>query len=502
MTSARIIIAEDEAIVAVNLQLRLQSLGYEVLTIVDSGEEAVDQVCALRPDLVLMDIRLAGAMDGVMAAQAIRSTQDLPVVYLTAYTDDETVQRAKTTEPYGYLVKPFDARELHTAIVMALHKHVCDRQTRLRESWLTTLLHSIGEAVIATDATGNVTYLNPVAETLTGWSAGEAQGQGIDHVFRLVDATTAQLLANPVVLALREQHVVQVARGARLHNHNGQLLPIDASATPIRDKHGQILGMVVIFRDIREREHVQGQRWQREKLAVLAGMARGVAHEFSDLLTVILGSTSFASNELPHDSTLHPFIKLIETAARRAVELTGQLFTYSGEGRLFVEAANLNTLLEEVLDRRTWPPNIQVVRHLDAQLPALIVDSDQIRQVTTYLLDNAVEAIGENEGTIAVSTSIRNVSPEQIAASIMAPDLPPGAYAAFEIGDSGSGMSPTILERIFEPFFSTRPAGRGLGLPLALGMVASHHGLIDIASAPGQGTRVTVLLPLSQYRLH
>ena len=132
-------------------------------------------------DLVLMDIVLEGDMDGVKAAEHIRNHFDIPVVYLTAYSDDTTLQRAKITEPYGYILKPFQERELYTTIEMALYKHKMERKLKENEQWLATTLKSIGDAVIATDTKGFVTFMNPVAEVLTGWKQEEAD-QKVDQL--------------------------------------------------------------------------------------------------------------------------------------------------------------------------------------------------------------------------------------------------------------------------------------------------------------------------------
>ena len=167
MANARILVVEDSRIIALELEERLRSLGYTVETVVSSGKKAVEEAGRLRPDLVLMDIRLKGEMDGVEATTAIRADLDIPVVYLTAYEDEDTLRRAKITEPYGYILKPFEERELHTAIEIALYKHKAEKRLRESEQWLATTLTSIGDGVIATDEGGWVVFINPVAAALT-----------------------------------------------------------------------------------------------------------------------------------------------------------------------------------------------------------------------------------------------------------------------------------------------------------------------------------------------
>ncbi|MCA1994915.1 MAG: response regulator, partial [Coleofasciculus sp. S288] len=167
---ARLLIVENEGIVALNIQRRLEGLGYRIVATVSSGEEAIDIAGETTPDLVLMDIKLEGNIDGIEAAIEIRNRFQIPIVYLTAYTNDETLNRAKLTEPYGYILKPFEARDLGTTIEIALYKYQMEQQLREREQWLATTLKSIGDAVITTDAEGLITFMNPVAEALTRWN--------------------------------------------------------------------------------------------------------------------------------------------------------------------------------------------------------------------------------------------------------------------------------------------------------------------------------------------
>src|SRR5438132_1000326 len=207
MSSTQILVVEDEAIVAKNIQLELNSMGYAVPAVAASGEEALLKVAEVHPDLVLMDIGLKGAMDGVESTERMQERFDVPVVYLTAYTDERTLQRAKKTGPFGYLLKPYEERELQTTIEIALHKHKTEVTRRQMQQWLAAMLRCIGDAVIAADARGCVSMLNPAAEALTGWSQEEALGKDLLDVVPVVSAETRAPLANPATRALREGKV-------------------------------------------------------------------------------------------------------------------------------------------------------------------------------------------------------------------------------------------------------------------------------------------------------
>ena len=248
---SRILIVEDEKIVAVDLQLRLEGHGYSVVDIASTGEEAIHAARKTRPDIILMDITLRGGMDGIAAADEIRKGQDIPIIYVTAHADSGTLDRAKVTGPFGYVLKPFEERELHTAIEMALYKHAMDRRMRENERSLATTLRSIADAVITTDHEGKITYMNPVAEHLSGWAHEEALGKNLTDVCLMADELTGVLQENPALVALR-MGSVQSGHGG-ITSRGGMRAWVDHTAAPIRDDDGSELGAVLVLRDMTER---------------------------------------------------------------------------------------------------------------------------------------------------------------------------------------------------------------------------------------------------------
>ena len=253
----KILIVEDENIVAIDIKNSLKSLGYGISGVVASGENAILKVAEKRPDLVLVDILLKDKMDGIEAAEQIRNRFNVPVVYLTAFADDKTLQRAKITEPYGYILKPFEERELHTTIEMALYKHQIESKLKEHERWLNTTLISIGDAVIATDKKGFVIFMNPIAEDLCGWTQEQAIGKDLNTVFRIINEKTRKSAISPVKKALRKGVIVGLSNHSILIAKNGSEIPIDDSAAPIKDDHGNITGVVLVFRDITNRRQAE-----------------------------------------------------------------------------------------------------------------------------------------------------------------------------------------------------------------------------------------------------
>ncbi len=257
MPESRILIVEDEGIAALDLKKMLTALGYSAQDIVSTGEDAIREAGERHPDLVLMDIMLQGEIDGVTAAERIRALFDIPVIYITAYTDEATLQRAKITEPYAYLVKPYKERELHITIDMALYKHKVEKEMRERREWLATTLRSIGDAVIATDREGLITFMNPVAEGLTGWKLDEALNRKLTDVFKIINRETRLPAENPVLKVLREGFTVGLANHTVLIVRSGAEMPIDDSAAPIKDDKENIIGVILVFRDITERDRAE-----------------------------------------------------------------------------------------------------------------------------------------------------------------------------------------------------------------------------------------------------
>ncbi|MFB2836314.1 EAL domain-containing protein [Floridanema evergladense] len=264
MEPAKILIVEDEAIVAIDLQTTLEDLEYIVTAVVESGEMAIEKARETQPDLILMDIRLAGQVDGIEAAEVIRSQLDIPVIYLTAYSDKETLNRARLTLPFGYLIKPFEDRELQTTIEMALYKHQIEKQLRENTQWFTAILKSISDGVIANDRQACVTFMNPIAENLTGWQQEEAMGKSFLEVFQVINEIDRTPINIPLTEVLETGNTINLPPETLLVTKNGKLVPIGDSAAPIKDNKGKIKGTVLVFRDI------SGQKQAEAKLSYQA----------------------------------------------------------------------------------------------------------------------------------------------------------------------------------------------------------------------------------------
>ena len=258
MSTAKIFIVEDEAIVAESLNDQLEALGYIVTGYAPSGEEALRNIKNNLPDLVLMDIMLEGEMDGVETAQQIKELYGIPVIFLSAYSDSETLGRAKLTEPFGYLIKPYKERELHTTLEITLYKHRMEKRVREHERWLDTLLRSIGDGVITVGIDGLLTSMSPVAETLTGLSEAELINKDLLGLLKIEESGIYPIIPDLIDQALDGETVsCLVDDEPILINANGKRIVIDFSAAPIRNEQDEIIGAVLTMRDISARKQAE-----------------------------------------------------------------------------------------------------------------------------------------------------------------------------------------------------------------------------------------------------
>jgi CheY-like chemotaxis protein len=254
---AKILVVEDERIVAWDIKETLEKLGHEVVDLAISGTAAIRAATHKSPDLVLMDIRLAGDMDGITAGNEIYQRLKIPVVYLSAHADEITLSRAIKTAPFGYIVKPFQAQTLQSTIQVACQRHQVEAYGNMAQASLGYLLDNMGSGIIITDRQGLVTFINPIAETLTGWNSAEAVGVEIDRVFCSIREIDGTAIENPSLQAMRLQTPIKSADSCWLMSRDHVIVPISNIATPFLQPDGEVIGSIVIFQDYSEQLIIQ-----------------------------------------------------------------------------------------------------------------------------------------------------------------------------------------------------------------------------------------------------
>ncbi|HVW24076.1 MAG TPA: response regulator [Polyangiaceae bacterium] len=504
-TAPSVLIVEDERIVAKDLEDTLAELGYSTSAIASSADEAVAEASKRCPDVVLMDIRIKGEQDGVETAELLRRRFDVPVVYMTAHADEATLQRAKKTEPYAYLVKPVKSNALRSAIEIALYRHRLERRLRERERWFSTIVRSIADAIVAVDLAGNITLLNPAAELLLGKKLEDVAGLPAREVLQWLPARGGDGDDPPLYRALRERKQVHLAEGTLIGPDSTPRIVSDSAAPVLDEEH--LLGAVMVFRDVTEQKRLQNQLELSDRLASLGTMAAGVAHEINNPLAVVMANASLLLEErgvspvprdaahagdgavaVPRGDQELEALTEISTAAGRIANIVRDLMTFARPTQRTAGNADVRRAVAWAV--RTTSHEFRhraPVRADVGDVPPVAIDEVRLGQVLVNLLVNAAQAIAPGDvANNEVSIRARAEGEDRVV---------------IEVRDSGAGMPKEIAKRVFEPFFTTKPVGvgTGVGLSISRGMVRSAGGDIDVESAVGRGTTFRIALPRATF---
>ena len=361
---------------------------------------------------------------------------------------------------------------------------------RQQREWLAVTLASIRDAVLATDTHGTITFCNPAAEALTGWTARDALGRPVAAVFRCLHQPTRQPVESPVARVLHDTRPGDGTPQTALLTRQGDELAIAYSSAPIRDRAGQLQGVVVVFRDISEQRREEWLRAQKvEAVGVLAG---GLAHDFNNLLTGILGNISLAKTFAGAEARVVQRLSEAEKACQRATALTQQLLTFAKGGAPVRQTVAIAELLRESSVFALRGTNVRVDVAIAEGLWPVDADGGQLSQVLQNVVLNAAQAM-PGGGTVQV----------RAANTVLHPGgplpLPAGRYLHIAVTDQGCGIPAALLPQIFDPYFTTKAHGSGLGLATAYAIVTKHEGYITAASEVGVGTTFSLYLPASPH---
>ena len=416
-------------------------------------------------------------------------------------TAEYTIRRENHTSYYEARVTPSGSDEVLFIIRDITQRKDAERALLASQQKLRHLVDQSPLAVILWDTEFQTLEWNPAAEKIFGYTKEE------------MSVTRGTL--NIVPLRMRPsiefvfQSLLDQRGGVRSTNENvtkdGRTIYCEWYNSPLLDEYGDTVGAISMVQDVSERVRVEQERLQMErqlletqKLESLGLLAGGIAHDFNNILVGIMGNASLALSEIDPTSDLFCSIQQIERAAIHAADLTRQMLAYSGKGRFLVERFNLSHLVEEMLEllKVSISKSAGLDIHLAGDLPDMKADATQIRQVAMNLIINASDALLEKPGTISVTTRIADSNEPFTGRSHPAPLSGPGPWICLEVADTGKGMTPEVCDRIFDPFFSTKQTGRGLGLAAVLGIVRSHNGTVRFFSKPNLGSRFQVLFPV------
>jgi PAS domain S-box-containing protein len=488
MPPPSILIVEDELIVGLYTRNLLERMGYRVLAVETTGEGALNQALTGRPDLILMDIALKERMDGLQTAEAIRGHVEIPIIFSTAYTDDQMLAKAKALEPAGYLLKPLEPRQLSVTVEMALHKAEVEGRLRRSESRFRRMAEVSPFPIFIVRDDGRITYINRRFSELFGYTKADIpdESQWMEKAYPLAEERER----------VREIWTADVAR-----SRSG---PVPYREVDVRCKNGETRNIrfrlarldadqvMLTCEDLTRQRQFEEELLRTKKLESVAILAGGIAHDFNNLLSVIMGNINLLQMAVDGDAKTTRWLAEAERAAMRARNLTGK-FTYFASGDKPVrQVADIRVIIRDAMSLALSGSSADWTGQFPEDLWPVDVDPSQIGQVINNVALNAVTAMPRG-GTVHVAASNARLAQGEL------PPLAAGEYVRITVADTGVGIPPEHLLDIFDPYFTTKrrgtQKGMGFGLPIAHAVVRRHGGHIHVTSEPDAGTRVYIYLP-------
>ncbi|MDM8541212.1 PAS domain S-box protein [Desulfococcaceae bacterium HSG9] len=385
-----------------------------------------------------------------------------------------------------------------SSLIISIERDMTERkrtQDALRESEenLRTILNSIGDAVIAADLNGRIIQINPIAEKLTGWKFAESEGMQLTKVFNIIDAQTRKVTENPVEKVLATGKITGFAKHTVLISKDRTEYKIADSGAPIKDARGNITGVVLVFRDVTEEYRMQEELQKMQKLESIGTMAGGIAHDFNNIMMGLFGNLSMAKVKIPKDNPGFKFLEKAENSMSRATHLARQLLTFAKGGEPVKDNIRIDTLVEEVVRFDLSGSNVMPVFKQAEDLWIAEVDKGQVQQALSNLTINANQAMPDG-GHLYITLENADISKGAV------PNLNQEKFIKVTVRDEGTGITQKHLDRIFDPYFSTKQTGSGLGLATTYSIISKHGGHISVDSELGNGTTFTIYLPASALR--
>jgi two-component system cell cycle sensor histidine kinase/response regulator CckA len=517
---ALLVVSNSYSFVLVRRQLaKLEAIETRIRSIIENildGMITVDEngmICSINPAAERMfgyrDNEMVGYKFSKLVPKSYGSEPDakpVPCAWeeMAKRTGSTTLALGRTRKLVSFPIEislsqmQVDQQKLYVAMV----RDVTDRKRFEKEiaaekESLAVTLRSIGDGVITTDLQGKIIMLNSEGERLTGWSSPEAIGQPLKSVFNVAIDLAAQARAQKSGYRNEAQSILlSLPENATLTSRDGTEHVIEQVASPIRDSKNEVAGVVLVFRDITERQRNEAERRKAETLEQLGLLAGGIAHDFNNLLTAIIGNISLASLLLPPDDEMAARLVDAKNASMRARDLAQQLLTFARGGAPIKKTASIGKLIQDTVSFSLRGSHSRSEFSFGADLWPAEIDPGQISQVIGNLVVNADQAMPSG-GTLCVTCD--NFSYNS-ASEPAIPDLSPGDYIRISIRDEGVGIPDDYLKRIFDPYFTTKPKGTGLGLATTYSIIKNHNGLITVESELHYGSTFTVYLPAALHQ--
>lgn len=493
-TPKTILIVDDDLGLTTLIQRLLRRAGYHAMT-VQTGTQALTWLSHRKADLLLLDLRMPD-MNGEELIQTLKQRERLiPFIVVTGKGDEQLAVKMLKCGARDYVTKDSASIELLPSVVTQTLRQL-EQEHRLEAAELalaeerdrvSITLDAIADGVVSTDMSGCILSMNPVAATLTGCPEREALGYPIEQIVAVTDPAHHEAI-HPVLQALTHRRTVHPIHNQQLRSRAGGEYTITCSASPLRRKDGMVIGAVFVFQDMTERSKIDQELQKANKLESLGLLAGGIAHDFNNLLTSILGNISLAKKSADKSSATYISLCEAEKASTFAKGLTQQLLTFAKGGLPIKKPTNIHPLLEGALELTFRGTKVRVKVHFPKETWTVHGDEGQLNQAFHNLLLNAKQAMPES-GTLLLRVEnwmiprVRNLA-EQGHPTVR-----------ISVEDTGIGIAPEHLPRVFDPYFTTKVNGTGIGLATTYSIIKNHGGEITVDSTLGEGTIVTVNLP-------
>jgi len=526
MSQSTILAVDDDSKALALLMSVLAEEGYQVQP-ADSGRLALISIAAQPPDLILLDLRMPG-MDGFEVCRRIKESEEgrrIPVIFLSAtreieewveglelgavdfiskpFRREELLARVRTHVELGHLQAELETRvaqrtaELHNAIEQ-LQLEVAERRhaeqvVRESEHRFRQIANAAPVIIWTSDATHHIDFRSAYAQEFTGRTIEELAGDRWGEVVHPEDLANQRRAWNER-MAAREKFQIEY----RVRRADGEYRYMLDRATPRYLQNGEFAGYVGILVDLTDIKRSQERAFANQNLENLRVLSAGIAHDFNTLIGSIFGESDLALSDMSPDAPGRDSVERIAGIAKRAADIVRLLMVYAGDrsDKTEPELTDISCLVQEIVPhlKASILQRAEIRTSLDSHLPSVWTKSLQIRQVVLNIIINAVEALERKPGTVTITTSQVEICRD--CAQDHPEELPEGRYVKLEVCDTGNGMSEEVEARVFDPYYTTKFLGRGLGLAAAQGIIRSHGGLITVQSKRGEGSKFQVLLPV------
>ncbi len=469
----RILIVEDEMIIAQDIARISENCGFEILDIVRSGEKSIPRAEELKPDVVLMDIMLGDEMSGLTAAETIYYSLDIPIIFITAYADDKTISKSKIAEPFGYIIKPFDERELKAVIELAIYKHRMQQTLKKSEKKYRRIFDNIQDVYCEIELDGKITEISPSIEMMSDHKRKDLLGKTIQDFFAKQQQATYFLLMNNEKGSIRDQEI-------ELNNHNGEVVYCSVISQVLIDANDQSKKIVASLHDITAHKLLEKRLLRAERLAGVGQLAAGIAHEIRNPLGNINSSIQYCLKKYELPDQIVQYLEIILRNSQNANKIIKELLDFATPRELDLRMGSISAVLKraiELVEARIKQNGVKIDLMIDEKLPQINLDSKWFEQTFLNFILNANDAMPHG-GVLTIKVTKRNNK------------------IVITFTDDGCGISTDEIEKIFDPFYTTKDEGTGLGLSFVYQVITAHDGDVDVESEVGVGTKITVKLPI------